>query len=131
MNRRKFLLRAAGLTVGSTTAAAAYGRIEAGCLRVVRQSVAVPRLPAAFHGLTVGLLTDPHHGPFNSLQLIQEAVITVPRALIAETIDLIAVLTGRGSQRRLVELATVKGLNATGDYMLAPATDLTTIGDHV
>jgi type IV secretion system protein TrbB len=63
-------------------------------------------------------------------QLIQEAVITVPRALIAETIDLIAVLTGRGSQRRLVELATVEGLNATGDYMLAPATDLTTIGDH-
>ena len=30
-------------------------------------------------------------------QLIQEAVVTVPRALIAETIDLIAVLAGRGS----------------------------------
>ncbi len=30
-------------------------------------------------------------------QLIQEAVITVPRALIAETIDLVAVLSGRGS----------------------------------
>jgi hypothetical protein len=29
-------------------------------------------------------------------QLIQEAVVTVPRALIAETIDLVAVLTGRG-----------------------------------
>ena len=29
-------------------------------------------------------------------QLIQEAVVTVPRALIAETIDLIAVLSGRG-----------------------------------
>jgi type IV secretion system protein VirB11 len=63
-------------------------------------------------------------------QLIQEAVITVPRALIAETIDLIAVLTGRGSQRRLVELASVKGLNANGDYVLAAATDLTTIGDR-
>ena len=63
-------------------------------------------------------------------QLIQEAVITVPRALIAETIDLIAVLAGRGSQRRLVELATVKGLNAAGDYVLAAATDLTTIGDR-
>jgi hypothetical protein len=33
-------------------------------------------------------------------QLIQEAVVTVPRALIAETIDLIAVLSGRGSARR-------------------------------
>ena len=34
-------------------------------------------------------------------QLIQEAVVTVPRRLIAETIDLIAVLAGRGAARRL------------------------------
>jgi P-type conjugative transfer ATPase TrbB len=50
-------------------------------------------------------------------QLIQEAVITVPRALIAETIDVIAVLQGRGGERRLAELATVDGLDpSTGDY---------------
>ena len=55
-------------------------------------------------------------------QLIQEAVVTVPRALIAETIDVVAVLGGRGAQRRLVELAAVKGLKARGDYVLAPAT---------
>ena len=54
-------------------------------------------------------------------QLIQEAVVTVPRALIAETIDLIALLAGRGSARRLVELAAVQGLSPTGDYVLAPA----------
>jgi type IV secretion system protein VirB11 len=54
-------------------------------------------------------------------QLIQEAVVTVPRALIAETIDLIAVLAGRGAARRLVELATVEGLSPTGDYVLSPA----------
>jgi len=36
-------------------------------------------------------------------QLVQEAVVTVPRALIAETIDVIAVLTGRGSAGRLSE----------------------------
>ncbi|GGF50490.1 P-type conjugative transfer ATPase TrbB [Aliidongia dinghuensis] len=54
-------------------------------------------------------------------QLIQEAVVTVPRALIAETIDLIAVLAGRGSSRRLAELAAVKGLGADGDYVLTPA----------
>ena len=54
-------------------------------------------------------------------QLIQEAVVTVPRALIAETIDLIAVLAGRGSARRLAELAIVKDLSPTGDYVLAPA----------
>ena len=54
-------------------------------------------------------------------QLIQEAVVTVPRALIAETINVIAVLAGRGAQRQLVELAVVKGLNPGGDYVLAPA----------
>ncbi|QKC85520.1 P-type conjugative transfer ATPase TrbB [Mesorhizobium sp. NZP2077] len=54
-------------------------------------------------------------------QLIQEAVVTVPRALIAETIDLVAVLTGRGSARRLSELARVDGLRPDGDYRIAPA----------
>jgi type IV secretion system protein VirB11 len=53
-------------------------------------------------------------------QLIQEAVITVPRSLIAETIDLIAVLAGRGSARRLVDLARVEGLGPDGDYRLIP-----------
>ncbi len=54
-------------------------------------------------------------------QLIQEAVVTVPRALIAETIDLIAVLSGRGISRRLTELARVDGLGANSDYALSPA----------
>lgn len=52
-------------------------------------------------------------------QLIQEAVVTVPRALIAETIDVIAVLAGRGNARRLVELAAVTGLGPAGDYTLS------------
>jgi len=54
-------------------------------------------------------------------QLAQEAVVTVPRALIAETIDLVAVLSGRGSTRRLAELAEVQGLSAAGAYQLTPA----------
>ena len=53
-------------------------------------------------------------------QLIQEAVVTVPRALIAETIDLVAVLAGRGADRRLTELARVTGLDPQGDYALGP-----------
>ena len=57
-------------------------------------------------------------------QLIQEAVVTVPRSLIAETIDLIAVLSGRGSARRLAELAAVNGLGSDGDYILTPAGEL-------
>src|SRR3954453_11757773 len=58
-------------------------------------------------------------------QLIQEAVITVPRALIAETIHVIAVLSGRGADRRLAELALVTGLGSAGDYSLSPAGDST------
>lgn len=54
-------------------------------------------------------------------QLIQEAVVAVPRALIAETINLIAVLVRDGTGRRLSELAFVNGLDpATGDYRLTP-----------
>jgi type IV secretion system protein TrbB len=56
-------------------------------------------------------------------QLIQEAVVTVPRALLAETIDLIAVLVRDGHGRRLAELARVEGLDAAaGDYRLTPLT---------
>jgi len=62
-------------------------------------------------------------------QLIQEAVVTVPRALIAETIDLVAVLSGRGASRRLAELARVEGLGPGGDYRITPATP-GTAGDH-
>ena len=52
-------------------------------------------------------------------QLIQEAVVTVPRALIAETIDVIAVLSGRGADRRLTELARVESLTPDGDYLIS------------
>ncbi|TIX61033.1 MAG: P-type conjugative transfer ATPase TrbB, partial [Mesorhizobium sp.] len=55
-------------------------------------------------------------------QLIQEAVVTVPRALIAETIDLVAVLSGRGPARRLTELARIDGLGPDGDYRTSQAT---------
>lgn len=58
-------------------------------------------------------------------QLIQEAVVTVPRALIAETINIVAVLAGRGADRRLTELACVTGLGPAGDYSLSPAGDQT------
>ncbi|WP_281822290.1 P-type conjugative transfer ATPase TrbB [Sphingobium sp. BS19] len=56
-------------------------------------------------------------------QLVQEAVVMVPRPLIAETIDLIAVLARDGSGRRLTELARVADIDqATGDYRLSPHT---------
>nr|WP_306310666.1 ATPase, T2SS/T4P/T4SS family [Sphingomonas sp. BT-65] len=53
-------------------------------------------------------------------QLIQEAVITVPRALIAETVDLVVFIAGRGRDRRVEDLVRVRGLDAAGQYDLEP-----------
>ena len=58
-------------------------------------------------------------------QLIQESVVTVPRALIAETIDVVAVLVRDGTGRRLAELAQVTGLDERGDYLILPITPQT------
>ena len=51
-------------------------------------------------------------------QLIQEAVVTVPRRLIAEAIDLIVFISGRGTGRRIDSIAAVEGLDGSGDYAL-------------
>jgi Flp pilus assembly CpaF family ATPase len=53
-------------------------------------------------------------------QLVQEAVVSVPRVLIAETIDLIVVLAGRGAQRRLTGIHGVGALSPAGEYLLTP-----------
>ena len=48
-------------------------------------------------------------------QLIQEAVVTVPRALIASAIDIVVFINGRGEGRRVETIAEVAGLS-DGDY---------------
>ncbi len=63
-------------------------------------------------------------------QLIQEAVVTVPRRLIAEAIDLVVFISGRGLARRIDTIARVAGLDGQGDYALAETThSLTNQGD--
>lgn len=52
-------------------------------------------------------------------QLVQEAVVTVPRRLIAEAIDMIVFISGRGTDRRVETLVRVFGLDVHGDYALA------------
>jgi len=52
-------------------------------------------------------------------QLVQEAVVTVPRQLIAEAIDIIVFIAGRGVDRRVAEIARVRGLDPdSGAYRL-------------
>lgn len=60
-------------------------------------------------------------------QLVQEAVITVPRQLIAEAIDIVVFISGRGVDRRVSTIARVIGLDPdTGIYALANFPALTT-----
>lgn len=44
-------------------------------------------------------------------QLIQEVVVTVPRALIAEAVDIIVFIAGRGSKRRVEDIIRIMGLD--------------------
>ena len=53
-------------------------------------------------------------------QLIQEAVVTVPRDLIATTIEVIAFLDGRGNQRKVTGVFELDSLDDDGDYALKP-----------
>src|SRR3546814_15091096 len=49
-------------------------------------------------------------------QLVSENVVTVPRRLIAEAIDLVVFISGRGTGRKVESVAEVTGLDADGDY---------------
>ena len=51
-------------------------------------------------------------------QLIQEAVVTVPRPLIAEAVDVIVMIVGRGAARRVRDIVRVTGLGPDGAYRL-------------
>ena len=74
ITRRKFLKRSAAVAVTGAAGLTAYGFAEAASLRVTRHTVTVPRLPAAFAGKTVALVTDLHLGPYNGIDFIREAV---------------------------------------------------------
>jgi len=53
--------------------------------------------------------------------LVQEAVSAVPRRLIAEAIDVVVFITGRGLDRRIAAIAQVDGIDPqSGEYRLAP-----------
>jgi len=75
-------------------------------------------------GITTLHANSAHAGLYRLEQLIQEAVITVPRRLIAEAIDVVVFLKGRGSGRRVETVAALEGLASDGDYRLKPLTPI-------
>lgn len=54
---------------------------------------------------------------FRVEQLVQEAVVTVPRRLVAEAIDLVIFISGRGTARRVEAPVQVTGLDASGAFV--------------
>jgi len=57
-------------------------------------------------------------------QLIQEAVISVPRRLIADAIDILVFIEGRGAARKVRTISEVTGLDANSDYQLKALTSV-------
>jgi type IV secretion system protein TrbB len=51
-------------------------------------------------------------------QLVAEGIANVPKSLIADAVDLIVFISGRGLDRRVASLVTVSGLTKGGDYDL-------------
>ena len=71
-------------------------------------------------GITTLHANSAHAGLYRLEQLIQEAVVTVPRWLIADAIDVVVFLQGRGPARRVETVAALEGLDTSGDYRLTP-----------
>ena len=57
-----------------------------------------------------------HTALYRLEQLIQEAVVTVPRQLVAQAIDLVVFIRGRGEARRVETIVEIEGLDRNGDY---------------
>jgi type IV secretion system protein VirB11 len=71
-------------------------------------------------GITTVHANSAPAGLYRLEQLIQEAVVTVPRDLIVQAIDLVVFIGGRGAERRVETLLEVASLDADGDYLLKP-----------
>lgn len=88
----------------------------------VRGAEALDMLKAWNTGHPGGIATVHANSTLSALyrieSLVQESVVTVPRRLIAETIDIIVFIAGRGLARRVSGAARVAGLDADGAYAL-------------
>jgi P-type conjugative transfer ATPase TrbB len=100
----------------------------------VRGPEALDMLKAWNTGHPGGIATVHANSAIAALQriesLVQEAVITVPRALIAEAIDIVVFIAGRGTQRRIASIGRVGALDPdTGAYRLTELSTPASQGD--
>jgi type IV secretion system protein VirB11 len=92
----------------------------------VRGAEALDMLKAWNTGHPGGIATVHANSAVSALyrleQLVQETVVTVPRRLIAEAIDMIVFIAGRGLARRVETIARVAGIDPDGGYAVVDLT---------
>jgi type IV secretion system protein VirB11 len=92
----------------------------------VRGAEALDMLKAWNTGHPGGIATVHANSAVSALyrleQLVQETVVTVPRRLIAEAIDMIVFIAGRGLARRVETIARVAGVEPDGGYAVLDIT---------
>jgi P-type conjugative transfer ATPase TrbB len=92
----------------------------------VRGAEALDMLKAWNTGHPGGIATVHANSAISALyrleQLVQETVVTVPRRLIAEAIDMIVFISGRGLSRRVETIARVAGVDPDGGYAILDLT---------
>jgi P-type conjugative transfer ATPase TrbB len=92
----------------------------------VRGAEALDMLKAWNTGHPGGIATVHANSAISALyrleQLVQETVVTVPRRLIAEAIDMIVFISGRGIARRVETIARVAGVDPDGGYAVIDLT---------
>jgi type IV secretion system protein TrbB len=71
-------------------------------------------------GVTTVHANSARDGLYRLEQLVQEAVVTVPRDLIVQAIDIVVFLQGRGANRHVETLVELSSLDEDGDYLLKP-----------
>jgi type IV secretion system protein TrbB len=99
----------------------------------VRGSEALELLKAWNTGHTGGIATchanSARAGLLRLEQLCLETITTPPRALIAEAVQVIVVIDGRGALRRIRDIALLQGLDVGGDYRLQNLVPLAAVKD--
>ena len=92
----------------------------------VRGAEALDMLKAWNTGHPGGIATVHANSALSALyrveQLVAEAVVSVPRRLIADAIDLVVFIAGRGVARRVETIARVAGVDPDGGYALVDIT---------
>jgi len=118
--------RAGAVTMGDLVRSTLRLRPDRIIVGEVRGPEALDMLKAWNTGHPGGIATVHANSAVSALyrleQLTQEAVVTVPRRLIAEAIDIIVFIAGRGSARSVETIARVTGLDPDGGYAVVDIT---------